>query len=230
MQTVFPDLVWRDGRLPVSRRFDDPYFSFENGFDETKHVFLDANKIPERFCDGFTIAELGFGTGLNFLTTLLEWRRFGTKGRFYFTSFEAYPIRKEDMMRALANFEILTPFAEELGKKWNLLLQQGYLVMPDVTLTLIIGDARKTVPFWRSYADCWYLDGFSPIKNPELWGAALLEQVYRHTKVGGTASTYTAAGFVRKNLKQAGFCVERTSGYARKRHMTIAKKNANHAK
>ena len=133
-------------------------------------------------------------------------------------------MRKEDIQRALANFEALMPFAEEFCKNWTNLLEQGSLVMTDVTLNLIIGDARKTVPAWQSYANCWYLDGFSPLKNPELWDADLLTQVYQHTKVGGTASTYTAAGLVRKNLKQAGFSVSRISGYGRKRHMTVAKK------
>ena len=224
MQIVFPEINWRDEIVPFSKRFNDLYYSLENGFQETRHVFLDANNIPKRFCNGFKIAELGFGTGLNFLTTLLEWQRFGAKGRFHFTSFEAYPMRKEDVARALGNFQILTPLTGEFCKKWSILLEHGSLVMPDVTLTLVIGDARKTVPAWQSCADCWYLDGFSPIKNPELWDSELLQNVYRHTKAGGTASTYTAAGFVRRNLKKAGFSVDRVSGYGRKREMIVAKK------
>ena len=224
MQINFPDLEWWDEKVPIFKNFDDPYYSIENGFDETRHVFLEANNIPGRFYNGFQVAELGFGTGLNFLTTLLEWRRFGNKGRLYFTSFEAFPMRKEDMKRALANFEVLMPLAQEFYNNWSILLEQGCLIMPDVTLKLIIGDARKTVQTWQSYANCWYLDGFSPAKNPELWDANLLKHVYHRTKVGGTVSTYTAAGFVRRNLKQAGFSVCRVPGYGRKRHMTVAKK------
>jgi len=86
---------------------------------------------------------------------------------------------------------------------------------------IIIGDARETLPAWGGRADAWFLDGFSPAKNPELWDADLLDQVARHTAPGGTFATYTAAGFVRRGLADAGFEVERIQGFGRKRHMTI---------
>jgi tRNA U34 5-methylaminomethyl-2-thiouridine-forming methyltransferase MnmC len=94
----------------------------------------------------------------------------------------------------------------------------------DATLTIIIGDARQTLPAQTLTTDAWFLDGFSPAKNPELWGEALLAEVGRHTKPGGTAATYTAAGHVRRALAAAGFDVTRVAGYGRKRHMTRARK------
>ena len=95
-----------------------------------------------------------------------------------------------------------------------------------MNLLLIIGDARETVPQWKGRADCWYLDGFSPAKNPELWETDLLSEVYSHTETEGTAATYTAAGYVRRNLKDAGFQVQRAKGYGRKRHMTVVRKGS----
>jgi len=230
MKTVSPDLEWKGDRVPVSKRFDDPYYSLENGFGETQHVFLKANKLPERFVDGFSIGELGFGTGLNFLATLLEWRRSGQVGQLQFTSFEAYPLTKEDLARALTPFEDVASLSSGLIDGWSDLVETGQMIWPDVVLKLKVGDARKTLPEWENKADCWYLDGFSPAKNPELWGAELLSAVFEHTKTGGSAATYTAAGFVRRNLEAAGFRVQRVKGYGRKRHMTVAYKEAQNAK
>jgi len=94
MRTDQPaELEWKEGGTPVSRRFDDPYFSLENGLEETRHVFLAGNDLPARFAPGFHIAELGFGTGLNMLAALIAWRHSGQKGALRFTSFEAFPMR-----------------------------------------------------------------------------------------------------------------------------------------
>ena len=90
----------------------------------------------------------------------------------------------------------------------------------------VTGDARTTLPHWQRSADAWFLDGFSPARNPELWEEPLMQQVFAHTSPGGTAATYTAAGFVRRGLQSAGFEVTRIPGYGRKRHMTRAVKPA----
>ena len=97
------------------------------------------------------------------------------------------------------------------------------ITLPDLTFTLIVGDARETLPNWQSKADAWFLDGFSPAKNPEMWGEALLAEVGAHTAPDGTVATYTAAGFVRRGLEAGGFEVERVSGFGRKRHMTAGR-------
>lgn len=219
MQDQRAELEWRDGAVPVSVRFDDPYFSLDNGLAETRHVFLDGNDLPTRFRDGFAIAELGFGTGLNFLTTLAAWREAGMPGTFHFTSFEAYPMGLADMAAALAAFSELAPLAAELIAALG---ADGRAIFPDATLHVIKGDARQTLPAWKAHADAWYLDGFSPAKNPEMWGADLMAGVARHTRPNGTAATYTAAGFVRRGLENAGFTVARSPGFGRKRHMTRA--------
>lgn len=222
MQDQHAQLEWRDGDVPVSTRFDDPYFSLENGLEETRHVFLAGNGLPGRFHDGFHVAELGFGTGLNFLVTLQAFRDCGTPGKLRFTSFEAYPMPMEDLRRALQGFAGLPTDVFEARADQPFLTP--HIHGPDFELHLIIGDARETVPSWTARADAWFLDGFSPAKNPELWEPALMAQVAQHTAPNGTAATYTAAGFVRRGLEVAGFEVTRQPGYGRKRHMTIARK------
>lgn len=229
MTYPLPQLEWRSDEIPVSQQFDDPYYSLDNGLNETRHVFLAGNHLPERFRDGVHIAELGFGTALNFLATLEMWRKTGQTGRFHFTSFEAFPMSPEDMIRAQAQFPEVADIAQELAPLWGTLLENGSLNGPDYYLTLKIGDARDTLADWDQKADCWYLDGFSPAKNPELWEENLLKHVANHTAENGTAATYTAAGFVRRNLEAAGFSVERIKGFGRKRHMTQAVKETKNA-
>ncbi|EPX79719.1 tRNA (5-methylaminomethyl-2-thiouridine)(34)-methyltransferase MnmD [Salipiger mucosus] len=213
--------LWRDGDVPVSARFDDPYYSLEDGLAETRHTFLAGNDLPARFRDGVHVAELGFGTGLNLLATLAAWREAGTPGALRFTSFEAYPMSAEDMIRAQAAFPAVAAEAAALAPFWR----EGAtrIVLPDLEFTLVTGDARETLPRWAGRADAWFLDGFSPARNPELWGADLMAEVARHTAPGGTAATYTAAGHVRRALEAAGFAVSREPGYGRKRHMTVAR-------
>ncbi|SLN58300.1 tRNA (5-methylaminomethyl-2-thiouridine)(34)-methyltransferase MnmD [Ruegeria meonggei] len=214
------NLTWRDGQIPVSDRFDDPYFSLQNGLEETRYVFLAGNDLPARFASGFHIAELGFGTGLNMLTAWFEWEASGQTTPLSFTSFEAYPMEPSDMARALQAFPELAPWADRFLDQW----QGGQCDLGTLHLEVIEGDARQTLSGWTANADAWFLDGFSPAKNPELWGSDLMQQVADHTAIGGTAATYTAAGFVRRGLADAGFTVTRTPGYGRKRHMTCAVK------
>lgn len=222
MQDQHTDLKWDDNGVPVSSRFDDPYFSVDNGLDETRHVFLGGNDLPARFCDGFHVAELGFGTGLGFLTTVQAWQESGTLGHLHFTSFEAFPMTALEMARALSAFPELTQLAGPLVDQWAVKTQLIQYA-PNITLEVVLGDARQTLPNWTSKADAWCLDGFSPAKNPELWTPELMQAVADHTTATGTAATYTAAGFVRRGLRDAGFQVERIAGYGRKRHMTVAK-------
>lgn len=211
-------VTWRDGALPVSSLFDDPYFSLQDGLAETRHVFLAGNGLPERFRDGFHIAELGFGTGLNLLATVLGWQEAVRQGYFRFTSFEAYPMPAPDMARALAAFPEVQDLAGPLLTAWQ--AGQRCFDLGPARVEVIVGDARTTLPQWAGRADAWYLDGFSPAKNPELWGEDVLHSVASHTAPGGSFATYTAAGFVRRGLQAAGFQVERLSGYGRKRHMS----------
>lgn len=215
-------LDWRAGDIPVSRRFDDPYFSLDGGLEETGHVFLAGNGLPGRFRDGFAVAELGFGTGLNLLATWAAWDAAGTPGRFSFTTFEAWPMAPADMARALAAFPSLGARAQALVAA--LAQGPGPHDLGPVRLTVIKGDARVTLPAWAGRADAWYLDGFSPARNPQMWEPALLAAVVARMAPGGTLATYTAAGHVRRALADAGLSVERRPGYGRKRHMTLARR------
>lgn len=210
-------LEWRDGIVPISTRFDDPYFSLANGLDETRHVFLAGNDLPARLRAGFHVAELGFGTGLNLLATLLA---VGDTPMRY-TSFEAYPMSGPDIARALQAFPQAAAVAGDFLAHWAAGLRQ-FQVGP-IAVEVIVGDARSTLPAWEGRADAWFLDGFSPAKNPELWNEALMAEVAGHTATGGTFATYTAAGFVRRGLQAAGFAVERRKGHGHKRHMTTGK-------
>lgn len=210
-----PDLDWRDETTPVSRQFDDPYFSLAGGLDETRHVFLTGNGLPLRFKDGFRIGELGFGTGLNLLATLLAHQG---PGHLHYTSFEAFPLPAEDIARALAAFPETARDATHFLDQWAKGARKLYF--PNLTAEIIIGDARQTLPRWSGRADAWFLDGFSPAKNPELWSPDLMAEVARHTAPGGTFATYTAAGHVRRALAEAGFTVTRSPGFGRKRHMS----------
>jgi len=215
-----PDLDWR-GNVPIATRFEDPYFSLEDGLAETGHVFLAGNGLPERFRDGFQIGELGFGTGLNFLATWAAWTASETEGTLRFASFELYPMAADDMARALSVFPILSELAEPLLAA-RAAGRFGFEA-PGVQLEIVEGDARVEVAAWGGRADAWFLDGFAPARNPELWEPDLLAEVARHTAHGGTAATYSAAGAIRRGLADAGFEVTRQQGFGRKRHMTVAR-------
>jgi tRNA U34 5-methylaminomethyl-2-thiouridine-forming methyltransferase MnmC len=210
-------LDWRDGVVPVSRRFDDPYFSLADGLAETRHVFLAGNALPARFAPGFHIAELGFGTGLNLLASLIAAE--GQAGPIYYTSFEAYPLTAKEIARALDHFPQARAVADGFLDHWA--AGRRDFALGPMQVQVVIGDARETLPAWGGLADAWFLDGFSPAKNPELWSEAVMAQVAQHTAAGGTFATYTAAGHVRRALAAAGFTVERQAGHGRKRHMTV---------
>lgn len=222
-----PEIEWKDGNLPVSLKFDDPYYSRADGRAETSHVFINGNDLPLRWADMKTcvIAELGFGTGLNFLETVFQWRKHKPENAtLTFISFEQYPMQTEEMQRALSIWPELSGLAETLCRLWELdknLMDTEFL--SDVRLQIYFGDANQALPPARFKADAWYLDGFSPAKNPELWNEMLMRQVAKHTVANGTFATYTAAGFVRRGLQSAGFEVHKINGFGTKRDMLIGK-------
>ncbi|MGL4311553.1 MAG: tRNA (5-methylaminomethyl-2-thiouridine)(34)-methyltransferase MnmD [Paracoccaceae bacterium] len=215
------EIGWREGGIPISARFDDPYFSIQDGLAETHHVFLAGNGLPARLFPGFHIAELGFGTGLNLLALWRAVSALGIEVPLRYTSFEAFPMLPADMLRAHAAF----PEVMAQGSTLVSALAEGpRFSIGNIQVEIMYGDARQTLPDWPHVADAWFLDGFSPAKNPEMWEAGLMTEVARHTAPSGTFATYTAAGHVRRALADAGFAVERLPGYGRKRHMTIGRK------
>ncbi|MBL8560886.1 MAG: tRNA (5-methylaminomethyl-2-thiouridine)(34)-methyltransferase MnmD, partial [Gemmobacter sp.] len=202
-------------------RFDDPYFSLNDGLSETRHVFLAGNRLETRLRDGFQVAELGFGTGLNLLALQILWAGMGAPGTLRFSSFEAFPMQAADIARALDHFPEARAVADPFLAQWA--AGQTRLSLPGIEAEIVIGDARATLPGWQGRADAWFLDGFSPAKNPELWSDALMASVAAHTAPNGTFATYTAAGAVRRALSAAGFAVERQPGHGRKRHMSVGR-------
>ena len=217
-------LEWIDGNMPFSPRFGDHFYAREDGRAESAHVFLGHNGLPERWQDGkdFTVGELGFGTGLNLLETWRQWigaRRDGQ--RLAFVSFEAFPMRADDIRMAISRWPDLLPLCEVFLAQWP--EQPDGLVSialdGQTTAEIRIGPAHDGVLGWQGRADAWYLDGFAPARNPEMWSAGLIAAVAAHTAPGGTFATYTAAGWVRRNLEAAGFSVEKLPGHGRKREM-----------
>ncbi|TDR82134.1 bifunctional tRNA (5-methylaminomethyl-2-thiouridine)(34)-methyltransferase MnmD/FAD-dependent 5-carboxymethylaminomethyl-2-thiouridine(34) oxidoreductase MnmC [Paludibacterium purpuratum] len=226
--TQTAQLDWPDG-LPYSTAFGDVYFSRDSGLEETRHVFVDNNRLPERFAalqanQVFTIGETGFGTGLNFLCAWQSFRRHApADARLSFVTVEKFPLAAADLKRALALWPDLAREADELCARYTappsgwhrFVLDQGR-----VCLTLIVGDAVQCLPQIDARIDAWFLDGFAPAKNPDMWSDMLFGAMAQLSAPGASFATFTSAGFVRRGLQQAGFAVEKVAGYGSKREMS----------
>ncbi|MCK9200778.1 MAG: bifunctional tRNA (5-methylaminomethyl-2-thiouridine)(34)-methyltransferase MnmD/FAD-dependent 5-carboxymethylaminomethyl-2-thiouridine(34) oxidoreductase MnmC [Gallionella sp.] len=219
-------LAWQDG-LPFSSRFGDVYFSADSGLEETEHVFLQANRLAERFAalsagESFAVGETGFGTGLNFLCTLRLFERTAPPGASLdFFSVERFPLKDDDLRAALALWPELAADAEALLARWRRRVPGwNRWSFGRVRLTLAITDIAEALPQLQENAvDAWFLDGFTPAKNPEMWSEQVLAAIARASRAGATISTYTSAGWVRRGLLQAGFDVARAPGFGFKREM-----------
>ena len=221
-------LSWQNG-LPFSSRFDDVYFSAESGLEEARHVFLKGNRLDQRFAtlsnkQSFTIGETGFGTGLNFLCAWQLFEQVAPEGASLdFFSTEKFPLDVDELRAALAIWPDLKPFYDELIQHWWRWVpgwNRWNFADGRVRLTLAIGDVYETLPQLPSGSvDAWFLDGFSPSKNPEMWTDSVLMQLARTSNTEATMATYTSAGWVRRGLQRAGFSIEKVPGYGRKREM-----------
>lgn len=217
-------LEWHDD-MPYSTVFGDHFYSRADGRAECDHVFLKGNDLPARWKPQgeFTIAELGFGTGLNFLETWRQWLTSDAPGsHLTFVSFEGFPMRADEMKRALSVWPDLSPLATDLIGAWpenpnGIITRQ---LSETLTLIVHIGDVQDTLTTWDGKADAWFLDGFAPARNPDMWSEDLMRHVHDRTNIGGTFATYTVAGWVRRNLAAAGFEVQKVPGFADKRDMT----------
>lgn len=226
-KSAFPpdnSLQWIDDNIPFSTQFGDSYYSKSDGRSETGHVFIEGNDLPARWpgMGDCLIAELGFGTGLNFLETLRQWREITpTNAHLTFLSFELHPLSAAEIENALSRWPLLSKLTALLLDDWQPQSEMQTIRFDDgrVELVIFASDANIRLPQTDFEADAWFLDGFAPSRNPELWGEALLAQIFEHTKPGGTFATYTAAGWVRRNLQRAGFEVARQPGFAGKREM-----------
>ncbi|WP_397449233.1 bifunctional tRNA (5-methylaminomethyl-2-thiouridine)(34)-methyltransferase MnmD/FAD-dependent 5-carboxymethylaminomethyl-2-thiouridine(34) oxidoreductase MnmC [Pseudomonas sp. NA-150] len=216
---------WDEQGRPRSQAFDDVYFATGSGLDETRHVFLKQNDLDQRFSalaagERLVIGETGFGTGLNFLCA---WQLFSqcavADARLHFISVEKFPLTHSDLQRALALWPELKAFADPLLEHY-VAVHEGFqrLVFDGgrVTLTLLIGDVLDMLPQLDGQIDAWFLDGFAPAKNPEMWTPELFSELARLAAPNSTISTFTSTGWVRRALNAAGFKMRRTPGIGHK--------------
>lgn len=232
-------LQWNDQGEPIAERFDDLYFSTNDGLAESQYVFIEQNRLEQNWqaCTSpfYVIAETGFGSGLNFLAT---WQVFKTwlannphhiLKRLYFISFEKYPLSQDDLASAHQRWPQLQEFTQQLQKQYPNAVggchRQEFAITGDamIVLDLWLGDIKDTLPSLhyppQGLVDSWFLDGFAPSKNPEMWNQTLYQNMAKCTKHNGTLATFTAAGDVRRGLAQAGFNISKVKGYGKKREM-----------
>lgn len=234
-------LQWNEEGQPKSSQFDDFYFSTDSGLDESRYVFLKHNDLAQRWqklpSDApFCIIETGFGSGLNFLASWQLWQERAPKNaHLHFISCEKYPLTKDELARTLALWPQLQYYSEQLLQAYPPLLSTGFhrIDFDGVSLTLIIGDAREGLeqlkhtshPLFSDrnrIADAWFLDGFSPSKNPEMWSSELFAEVAALSKNSATLATFTAASRINKALQAVGFTVQKSRGFGIKREMLQA--------
>ena len=237
---VYAELDWRtDG--PYSVQFGDCYFSRFGGLQESRYVFLEGSDLEKRFLGaaGVCIAELGFGTGLNFLATISLKQELRVSGKLnksdqytHYIAFERYPLSPKDLRRAHDTFPTLGEYASKLQRLYppcvagvhKLVFEQESMV-----LHLVFGDVREFLPLISAKIDTWFLDGFTPSKNDEMWTTQLFEQIDRLSAPQVHLATFSAARIVRDSLEKLGFTVEKLPGFATKRNMIVARRDTSAA-
>jgi len=217
-------LEWRDGDMPYSSAFGDHFYCQTDGRLECDHVFLDGNGLPSRWRDqsNFLIGELGFGTALNFCETWRQWKNERpATATLHFMSFELYPMQAHEIDRALSRWPEIDAERKALVARWPRAPQGTVSLQLDeqTRLSVVCGPALDGVNAAEPNFDAWFLDGFAPSRNADMWSPALMQLLHHKSAPGGTFATYAAAGFVRRNLQAAGFVVERRKGFAGKREM-----------
>ncbi|HEX2199071.1 MAG TPA: tRNA (5-methylaminomethyl-2-thiouridine)(34)-methyltransferase MnmD, partial [Burkholderiales bacterium] len=214
------------GGILYSEEFGDLYHSAGGGPAQALHVFLRGNGLPERWAgrSRFVILETGFGAGINFLTTWRSWRADPARcGRLHFVSIEKHPFALYDLQKIHQSHD-LEKEAAELHACWPVLVPGVHRLEFDggrVVLTLVFADIKVTREL-RLAADAFYLDGFAPAKNPDMWSPAILRNLSRLAADGATAATWSVAAEVKKALQDTGFAVEKRPGFGAKRDMLSA--------
>ncbi|HMM47558.1 MAG TPA: bifunctional tRNA (5-methylaminomethyl-2-thiouridine)(34)-methyltransferase MnmD/FAD-dependent 5-carboxymethylaminomethyl-2-thiouridine(34) oxidoreductase MnmC [Thiobacillaceae bacterium] len=229
LKTISPaTLEYRDG-VPYSAAYGDVYYSADGGAGQSRHVFLHGCGLPTRWAGRarFVVLETGFGAGLNFLTTWAAWREDPARpAQLYFLSVEKHPFRAEDLARVHAQWPAYSDLSAELLASWPVLTPGFHRIALDggrIQLTLMLGDAADCLAQVEAAVDAFYLDGFAPGVNPDLWQTPLFDALARLAKPGALAATYTVAAGVRQALAEAGFAYEKRPGYGRKRHCLVAR-------
>ena len=223
-----PDLEFKDG-IPRSKQFDEGYYSDGDGLEESRHVFIDGSGLLEHWQNRntYTIGETGFGTGLNFLAV---WRELENRedrpGILHFVSVENSPLSRDQMVRAHGAFPEIQDYSMRLLDVYEQPDINGFhrmwVVPGSVCLTLVIDEVYEALEKLDAKMDCWFLDGFSPSKNPAMWSKKVVDQLARLSRTDSILGTFTASGMVRRNLKSAGFSVARKPGFGKKREMISA--------
>ncbi len=225
-----PEFGWQDRRTPASGRFGETYYSADGGLEESRLVFLKGCGLPEAWQGRrrFTIGETGFGTGLNFLAAWDLWRRSGPPDAvLHYMSVEGYPLAHAELAEALAPWSQLSPLASELLQALPAPLTNGFhrvtFGTDRVFLTLLVGEVGDMLETADANVDAWFLDGFSPARNPEMWRDEVLRHVARLSAPGAFLASYSVAGTVRRGLSSVGFNVEKKPGFGRKRDRLVAR-------
>lgn len=224
--TAEHSFIWKDG-LPYSSLYQDVYFSRDSGLEETRHVFLAQNHLHERWQAlkhyPFTICETGFGTGLNFLCAWQLWKEVAPANAvLHFVSTEKYPLQHDELAKALSLWPELASLSDQLLAQYQLLAPGWHKLIFEhgrITLTLLVGDARDSLAQLKAHVDAWFLDGFAPAKNPEMWQQDLFNRMAKLSHSETTFATFTSAGIVRRGLQAAGFEVHKVTGFGSKREM-----------
>ncbi len=242
LQSPHPKVTWRD-KVPYSEQFQDIYFSADNGMHESEYVYIRHNQLHQRWHDmlryqkqRFTIAELGFGCGLNFLMTWQHWQDFKTpQSRLHYIAIEKHPLSKTQIAKSLLPFTRLSTLADTLLLEYPSCLPGHHLIKfhrERLQLTLIIADindAMHNLLHAPAGIDAWFFDGFAPEKNPQMWALSVFRNAYLLSNNGASFSTYSAASTVQKHLEQAGFWVHKDKGFNNKREMLYGAVNKSSA-
>jgi len=221
---------WSDTTNPTSKIFGDVYYSRYSGKAESEHVFINGNRLKERFSalapgSRFTIAETGFGCGLNFLVTWHTWRLFAPKeASLHFVSVEKYPLSSSDLETSHRNWPEFQALTDQIKLQYPPPIEGIHRCQfqeDRVFLTLCFANANDWLQHCSFKSDAWFLDGFNPQQNPQMWNKDLFKLIASHSAESTTLATYTSAGFIRRGLQEHGFNIARAEGFAAKRHMTI---------
>ena len=230
-----------------SEEFDDLYSSAKGAVAECNHVFIKGNNLNERFENlgensKFYIGEIGFGIGINFLTTCKSWLDHTKQNQVLeFYSFDKYLFRLSDFKKLNVSCPDLKEYISELERNYPRNIQGAQKISlfgGRIILNLIIGEIDNTQEYIKlmDKVDAWYFDGFSPSKNPDLWSIKLFKCIHKSCHENTTFSTYTSSGLVKNNLTESGFNHSRAMGFSDKRHMlkgtvdTQLKKNTSNTK
>ena len=226
---------------PVADAFDDVYFNDGDGLRETDYVFIEHNQLPQRWLEHtqciFVIAETGFGSGLNCLRTMQHFVEFRNNHpdspcrHLHLISTEKYPLHLADLQTALTQYPSLESVAQQLIAQYPVAIEgchrlEFVLDSTRISLDLWFGDILTTLPSMPmetdGLVDAWFLDGFAPSKNPDMWQPALFQAMARLSRCKATVATFTASGIVKRGLMNAGFAIKKVKGFGRKRDMLTA--------